>query len=53
LQKVQEEHRRLLDVSGKIEQRKTKINELRTQVNEVHLKIREKKIRNQMQEKQI
>lgn len=50
---MQEDHKRILDVSGKIQERQAVIASLRSQINELHCKIREKKARNQVQEKQV
>jgi hypothetical protein len=50
---VQEDHRRLLDVSGKIQERRTVIASLRSQITDLHGKIRDKKARTQGQERQV
>jgi hypothetical protein len=50
---VQEDHKRILDVSGKIQERRTVIASLRSQITELHGKIREKKVRTQGQERQV
>ena len=50
---MQEDHKRILDVSGKIQERRTVIASLRSQITDLHGKIRDKKARTQGQERQV